>query len=580
MCRPIRLVLVLGFLAAPAIVSARPGTLVPSFGDGGAVIAASGTGAQEPALGVAVQSDGKIIAAGHHLVRYLPDGTLDTSFGTNGASLLPPPLGWPFLAVLSGDAFLVARGSDGTAAVMRYASDGTLDPAFGTGGVVTTTLLPNVTELAVQPDGKILLAGGARMNVLRLTADGSVDTSFGAAGLASHPTAGDYTDGLALQPDGAIVVGADVNGPGGGDWALTRYDTSGQVDLSFGAGGLVTADPLGGADDLISQILVQPDGVVVVGRSINDEYWFVLARYVNGVLDPTFGVLGVAQQNFRHQGAGNNEFPYDALTDSEGNLIVVGRADANRRSFAMVRFEPNGTLDANFGTGGGVLSYLTASSLAYAGALAPDGTIVLAGTGGFFDASARAVARYEGAGGELPRCPHTRDFACSELPPRGVGALTMTNGRDDFDKKDRLSWQWSGFASSDFGDPTVTEGYALCLYKEDDDLWPPLRYAAPIPAAGLCRGKPCWKPIPGGFKYGSHDGAPGGITKLTVKEVGGKTKIALTGRGAHLGGMHLLPVDFPVIVQLRNTGGQCWSSTFTAAPVNDRVQLKAKTYVP
>lgn len=579
MCRLLRFVVLLALVIAPTTVGARPGTLVRSFGDAGVVVATSGPGAEEPALGVAVQSDGKIITAGLHLVRHLPDGTLDSSFGVNGAALLPPPAGWPFLAILPDDAFLVARGSDGSSAVVRYTRDGTLDPSFGSGGVVTTTMLPNVTELQVQPDGKILLAGGARMSVLRLEANGSVDTNFGTSGLASHPSAGDYTGGLGLQSDGAIVVGANVSSPDGGDWVLTRYDGTGQVDPSFGVGGLVRTDPLGGANDIITQILVQPDGVVAVGRSINDQYWFVLVRYVNGVIDPIFGVLGVAQANFAAQGAGGNEFPYDALTDSEGNLVVVGRADTDRRSFTMVRFEPNGTLDANFGTGGGVVSHPTDAATPYAGAVAPDGSIVLVGTAGY-DPFARTIARYEGAGAELPRCPHTRQFSCHELPPGGASTLAMTNGLDDRDKKDGLAWQWSARGASDFGDPLATDAYALCVYTEADDLWPPLRYAAPIPAGGLCRGKPCWKATGGGFKYGSHDGAPGGVTSLSLKQSGGKTKIQLKGRGPHLGGMHLLPIEFPIVVQLRNGSGTCWSSTFTGAPVNDREKVKTKTSMP
>jgi uncharacterized delta-60 repeat protein len=575
-----RFLVVLVVIAVPTLAAARPGTLVRSFGEGGMVIVETGPGAGDMALDVAVQSDGKIIAAGLTVVRYLPDGAVDTSFGTNGTVPLPvpQPAGWPYLAVLPGDAFLLALGIDGTSTVIRYASDGRLDPSFGTGGVVRTTLLPNVTALRVQPDGKILLAGGARLNVLRLEADGSVDVSFGTAGLASHPTAGDYTEGLALQPDGAIVVGAHVSSPDGGDWVLTRYDSTGQIDPSFGVGGLVTGDPLGGGNDIIRTIVYHPDGVVVVGRTIDaaDEYWFVLVRYVNGVIDPTFGVLGVAQANFRHQGAGGNELPWDAFTDSTGNLVVVGRADTDREPFAMVRFEPNGTLDANFGTGGGVLTFSEQPIDAYAGAEAPDGTIILVGGAPIADEHRFAVARYAGAGSDLPRCPHTREFTCHDLPTGGTAALTMTNGHDDADKKDGLSWQWRGVVVSDFGDPTTTEGYALCVYKEDDEVWPPLRYAAPIPAAGLCRGKPCWKSTSGGFKHKSHDGSPGGVATLAVKQTNGETKIALKGRGANLGGMHLLPIAPPFVVQLRNTSGRCWSSAFTSARVNDRAKLKAR----
>jgi len=595
MCHPLRAVVVLICLAAPTLASARPGSLVRSFGERGAVLGPLGNHTEDKQLlAVGVQSDGKIVAASHHgLVRHLPDGSVDASFGTNGVVPLPAVPGWPKIVVMPGDEVLVARGQGETWAIARYESDGTLDPSFGTSGVVVTTVLPgNLTQLAVQQDGKILIAGGGGwMSVLRLDADGSIDATFGTGGIASHSTASNGVTALALQPDGAIVVGADVtNVVDGGDWVLTRYDVTGQVDPSFGVGGLVFADPLGGANDVITDILVQDDGVVAVGRSINDEYWFVLARYVDGVLDPLFGVLGVAQANFVHQGAGTNEVPFDALTDTDGNLVVIGAVyrtvvtsgDYDTQDFfTLVRFEPNGTLDANFGTGGGVMSFPDDSAHAYAGAVAPDGTLVVVGSAGPDRyTTGFALARYEGAGADLPRCPHTRDYLCHELPSGAAGALAMTNGRDQSDMKDGLSWQWKGLGASDFGDPTTTESYALCVYNEDEELWPPLRYAAPIPAGGTCSGKPCWKAGPGGIKYGSRDGAPGGVTSLTLKQSGGKTTIALKGRGAHLGGINLLPVDFPIVVQLRNTSGSCWSSVFANSATNTREKLKAKAFAP
>jgi uncharacterized delta-60 repeat protein len=408
---------------------------------------------------------------------------------------------------------------------------------------------------------------------VRLEADGSIDTSFGTGSLATHPMAGSQTSALALQDDGAIVVGGSVSTPAGGDWVLTRFDAAGQVDPSFGIGGTLVTDPLGGADDLLAHLLVQPDGVVAVGQSINDEYWFVLVRYVNGAVDPLFGVLGVTQANFASQGGGDSEFPYAATTDHDGNIVVIGRATTDARRFAMMRFEPNGTLDASFGTGGGVLSYLAPRAASYTGAIAPDGKIVLAGNSGFDD-EAVLLARYFGGGADLPRCPHTRDFVCHELPADGTATLTIRNDRKD--ASDALTWQWAGRVGSQFGDPTATDGYALCLYQEDD-LWPPLRYAAPVPAGGVCRGKPCWKGSGGGFKYASRDGVPGGVTSLGLKQSGGKTKLTLKGKGAHLGGVNLLPLSLPIVVQLRNDKGQCWSASLDTVLVNEQAHLKART---
>jgi uncharacterized delta-60 repeat protein len=195
--------------------------------------------------------------AGAVVVRYNTNGTLDTAFGTShtGYVSLGNPT-YPAVTVQSDDRIVVAgtvnnpqTGND--VALNRLNPDGTLDTSFGTGGVVVS-LLPWQEEAAtvtIQPDGKIVVGGSQtndtkRNNALmaaRYNANGSLDASFGVNGFA---TAGPGTssslyattaEGLALEPDGRIIVaGASYNG-NNDSFSLTRFLAAGPQIGSFTA---------------------------------------------------------------------------------------------------------------------------------------------------------------------------------------------------------------------------------------------------------------------------------------------------------------------------------------------------------
>jgi uncharacterized delta-60 repeat protein len=168
-------------LAAPSFAG-RPGTLDPSFGENGVSIEAA-TGAQ--VLALAVQSDGKILAANYGSVaRYLPDGSLDLTYGGgDGVVGFSPGTSFPRMAMLADDSVLLT--GTGLGPVIKLLDDGTLDPMFGTGGVGTASPLSVTREVVVQPDGKILLAGDSGLKVTRLESNGALDMGFGTAGVAS-----------------------------------------------------------------------------------------------------------------------------------------------------------------------------------------------------------------------------------------------------------------------------------------------------------------------------------------------------------------------------------------------------------
>jgi len=203
---------------------------------------------------LALQKDGKIILAGQAfiggaynfaLVRYNSNGTLDAGFGTGGR--LTTPFATPNNSsnvsaesvAVQQDGKIVAAGLAAfDVALARYTSDGTLDPSFGTGGRVTTSISPSYDQtfsVAVQPDGKIVAAGRTvtlsdgnfHSLLLRYNSNGVLDTAFGAGGNVTNifGVANEAVSSIAVQPDGKIVAAGGANFNGNSDFALARFNS-------------------------------------------------------------------------------------------------------------------------------------------------------------------------------------------------------------------------------------------------------------------------------------------------------------------------------------------------------------------
>ena len=182
-------------------------------------------------------------------------------------------------------------------AVVRITADGQLDPAFGNAGLV---LVPggsfcNLTEVEVLADGRIVMAGrvsmgfpGPDMVLARFLADGTPDATFGTSGLAYHDAPGNPDEEeIAIGPDGSVVlVAQDVN-------SVIRYDATGQLDPTFGVGGsveLTMADPY-----RLKTVAIDVDGGVVVGGTLllSPNNQIVLTRLLaDGSLDTGWGTMG------------------------------------------------------------------------------------------------------------------------------------------------------------------------------------------------------------------------------------------------------------------------------------------------
>ena len=353
------------------------GGLDPSFGRGGVVFTAFSETFGCGANAVAQQPDGKLVVAGfaRHperahdgfaVVRYLQDGSLDQGFGGSGGVItaVDPQSGAGHndigrAVAVDARGRIVVAGETGGAfkdvALVRYLADGSLDPDFGEGGGVVTDLGGDdrAQALALQPDGKILVAGsGGRGSsedfvLLRYLPDGRLDTSFGQGGHVTTDFRGgsDRGQGLALRPDGKIVVGGVLQLSGGCEprttcerygLALAQYTSAGQLDPGFGEGGKASLDLISSAGGYGLARL--KDGHLALAGHVGNEDFAVALLHEDGRPEASFGDAGVARVSFgpgtdRASGVG-------ALPD--GGFLVGGSATtASGSAFALARFRPN-----------------------------------------------------------------------------------------------------------------------------------------------------------------------------------------------------------------------------------------------
>ncbi len=359
----------------------EPGTLDPTFGDGGVVwlkYPASGAHA------VAVQGDGKIVVGGFTggssgkfaIARLLPTGTVDTAFGAGG--LVERQVGGlksesRALAVLSDGRILVtgiARevGSPTTFATIRLLSSGSIDTAFGTNGVVITSIPGRdayASSIAVQSDGKVLVGGHsedafnpegtADFEVVRYSADGMLDTSFGTGGRATVDVAGtrDEPGVIAIGTTGAILVAggssATLDDPIHVNLAVARLTTGGVLDATFGTGGRFATN-FGGRQRAYS-VAIDSSGRPVLGGMNGTAADFGVYRLTGaGALDTSFGDGGATSHDF----AATFDAVIALIVQEDGKLLAVGSSSAGFEtgSIAAARYMPNGSLDSTFGTAG------------------------------------------------------------------------------------------------------------------------------------------------------------------------------------------------------------------------------------
>jgi len=383
---------------------APDGSLDITFDTDGLLTTAFGDSA-DCAYAVAVQADGKIVAAGYAwnsdrdfaLARYNPDGSLDTTFSDDG--LLTTDFGSSSDAnavAVQADGKIVAAGNayDGSTAdfaLARYNPDGSLDTTFSSDGLLTTAFGSGsdfAYAVALQADGKIVAAGYADNGVnrdfalARYNPDGSLDTTFSSDGLLTTDfgNSEDRARAMALQADGKIVAAGYADNGITDDFALARYNPDGSLDTTFSGDGLLTTD-FGNSEDRAYAVALQADGkIVVAGVADNgSNYDFALARYnPDGSLDTTFSEDGKLTTDFGSND--NDDAAYAVAVQADGKIVAAGYAyNGFNRDFALARYNPDGSLDTTFSGDGLLTTDFGSSDGAYAVALQADGKIVAAG---------------------------------------------------------------------------------------------------------------------------------------------------------------------------------------------------------
>ena len=361
-------------------------------------------------------------------------GALDGSFGNNGRFIdqenLTPNLLEGFDAVLiQPDGKILLGGHTGVPGagqdieVVRLNADGTLDASFGNGGksiidfydlsTKGTAILESVGGIALQADGKIILAGTGRYStpkyidsiktnqvsdivVARFNSNGSLDASFNGSGKklidlykltnkssnTSVNTSSDYCSGVAVRSDGHIILGGstynnkNVSGafPNGDLDAVTiQLNSDGSSDAAYSADGVQIYVKKGSSESINSSAL-QKDGKLVLAGTVsseaNESNLFAMRANIKGGLDKTFNGTGISTLNLNISTNFTN-----VILQPNGKILIGG---STLTGPFMVRYNMNGTLDANFGANG-ISNYRNAGTGAGI-TLQADGKIIQVGT--------------------------------------------------------------------------------------------------------------------------------------------------------------------------------------------------------
>ncbi len=260
------------------------------------------------------------------------------------------------------------------------AQQGQLDPSFGSSGkqVIPFDLggsgFDGAFDVAVQPDGKIVLVGGAEklgadtdFAAIRLRPDGSLDPTFGTGGKTTvwfdlGGTKADYAAAVALRPDGGIFLAGPVTGADGDrDFGIALLDSSGALDSNFNVGGKsATQFDLGGDnDDWAWDLALQADGKVLVAGAVDGSAGnvdFGVARWNPSVgIDLFFGLIGI-RVVFFDEGGSNHDEARAIAVQPDGKIVLAGTVSVGDRTadFGVVRLNADSTNDFDFGNAGKV----------------------------------------------------------------------------------------------------------------------------------------------------------------------------------------------------------------------------------
>ena len=369
----------------------QDGTLDPSFGGGDGFVLTDFSSGLDESYAIIQQSDGKIVASGFSdyggmqaLSRYLPDGTIDTSFGTDGKvtndfNNEPNFIFYSSILQQTDQKLITATthsllGGDQDFFLARYLENGDLDPSFGNNGTVLTDYGADIlSATSLLPDGKILAVGWSQIGISRyllLTKylpNGDLDTAFGVDGIVAtylhdSPT---IVFPFVVQNDGKILVA--FRGTAG---LLTfhRYMANGMLDPTFGTNGVVEANIASSV--LYGSIAMKENGTIVAFMGLGGSN-VILAQFLSdGSLDTSFGTNGITNVDIPIV------IPINVLLDQDENILISGNDFGFEiGAYFLARYDSNGILDTTFGANG----ITTLSFESHAMTLQSDGKILVTG---------------------------------------------------------------------------------------------------------------------------------------------------------------------------------------------------------
>lgn len=381
----------LGFVLITANYGySQDGSLDASFGTGGKVVTSINSGA-DIAYAVALQNDGKIVVAGmttnaatgkdFACLRYNTDGTLDTSFGTNGVVTNDVQIGSDdeaYSMVIQNDGKIILAGysddgSNKNAALIRLNIDGSLDTSFGTSGKVLTDFMTNradeIKTVKIHAlTGNIVVGGtsaqtstNSRAIIARYTPAGILDTAFNTTGIlllddaSGSGTYFNVIEDLAIRSNGRISAIGWINQQGlqwSSNYYGCRVNSNGTMDTSFSSDGyIVTNGGFNGDDKAFSMILNADDSILYSGGGhlTTLQYDYFLGLYNSS------GSTAAGQAFFDY-GSLLRDIAYGMGIDSTGKVVLAGSSVANNlnSTFGIARVNANYTVDNTFGTAGKV----------------------------------------------------------------------------------------------------------------------------------------------------------------------------------------------------------------------------------
>ena len=319
------------------------------------------------------------------------NGTPDLSFGNNGAILTPSPITanlsstFPRQCFIEPDGKLLFVLQTNKTKLTRRFTTGNIDLSYGNSGYSFVVSMYTIAA-AMQGDGKIVVAGmtdGTTDFMLsRYNTDGTVDASFGNKGvvITDIGSSTDFLNAIVITPEGKIIVGGSANLNGHNQSVLVQYTATGLPDATFGNNGMIITD-LGGAYSAIFSLAVQPDGkIVAAGTAGTNDGDFALARYnEDGSPDLSFNGTGMVTSNF-----GMSDGVKSVLINSDGKIYAGGiTTDASGFwHFLIARYNSNGSPDLSFNAGSGFVSPAFGNSYEVLSniRLQSNGKIIAAGT--------------------------------------------------------------------------------------------------------------------------------------------------------------------------------------------------------